>query len=237
MKTIKINLYTFAELSDKAKKKVLESFHDINTDFDQWNDYLIDQFKEELQEIGFEGAEIQYSGFWSQGDGLSFDAEINLKKFNLSARLLAIAEDCNFCISQTGFANHYSHEKTRYIEFDETGRENIDSALQDVCKNIEGLRLQLCRKFYRTLEKEYDSLVSDAAIIDTIEANEYLFNESGKIQHYTKDQEIKPTIWSRLLSLFKRDYTQLAVSFALWFFPVAVLIHGLILKAQTLKLI
>jgi len=44
-------------------------------------EYMIDCFKEELQEIGFVDPEIQYSISFSQGDGLSFTSDyINIEK-------------------------------------------------------------------------------------------------------------------------------------------------------------
>jgi hypothetical protein len=42
----------------------------------------------------------------------------------------------------------------------------------------------LNRWLYRTLEKEYEYLSSDEAIIETIEANEYTFTESGKLENF-----------------------------------------------------
>ena len=38
----------------------------------------------------------------------------------------------------------------------------------------------LCSWLYKTLEAEYDYMTSEAAIIETIEANEYEFDENGK---------------------------------------------------------
>ena len=39
-----------------------------------------DYVKISKEDLGFENAEIYYTGFWSQGDGLCFDADINLQK-------------------------------------------------------------------------------------------------------------------------------------------------------------
>jgi hypothetical protein len=49
------------------------------TDFDWYSDVL-DIWKEALAQIGFEDAEISFSGFWSQGDGASFTAGVNVDK-------------------------------------------------------------------------------------------------------------------------------------------------------------
>lgn len=80
MKTIEIKLFEFEELSQEVQAKVLEKFSDINVD-DNWHDDSLENFKTELAEVGFTEAEISYSGFWSQGDGLSFDSKIDIDKF------------------------------------------------------------------------------------------------------------------------------------------------------------
>lgn len=42
-----------------------------------WYQFTIADWKQQLHEKGFEDADIQFSGFWSQGDGASFTARVN----------------------------------------------------------------------------------------------------------------------------------------------------------------
>jgi len=42
--------------------------------------FIIDYWIEKLQDIGFEDAQIEYTGFYSQGDGASFTASVNIEK-------------------------------------------------------------------------------------------------------------------------------------------------------------
>lgn len=77
--------YTFDQLSDKLKEEAIERNRDINL-FDDWHDYVIDGFKEDLEEVGVEVDDVQYSGFYSQGDGASFTGEVtDMKHFLVKA--------------------------------------------------------------------------------------------------------------------------------------------------------
>lgn len=65
--------YSFEELSPEAKEKALDHFRDANVDYDGWHDHIIEDFKEDLlHNFGFDEVDVQYSGFYSQGDGASF---------------------------------------------------------------------------------------------------------------------------------------------------------------------
>ncbi len=69
-------LYSFNELSPEAQEKALDYNRDINVEYLDWHDYVIDEFKEEMKEkFGFEVDDVRYSGFYSQGDGASFTGE------------------------------------------------------------------------------------------------------------------------------------------------------------------
>jgi hypothetical protein len=68
--------YSFNELSPEAQREALDNYRDINVDYLDWHDYVIDEFKEEMKEkFGFEVDDVRYSGFYSQGDGASFTGE------------------------------------------------------------------------------------------------------------------------------------------------------------------
>jgi hypothetical protein len=85
-KKIVITAYTFSELiAAVAKKKLPKSAEEKAREWltqgatdGQWWDYTFDLWKSALSQIGFEEADIDFSGFWSQGDGASFTAGINV---------------------------------------------------------------------------------------------------------------------------------------------------------------
>ena len=185
--TTKTKVYNFEELSIEAQEKVIEDNRDINTDYDWW-EFTIDDSKSNLEELGYTEPKIYFSGFWSQGDGASFEAQVDLTKW-LKAHKLANkyralyyhASEYSISITKNGF---YEHEYTMNIECDYVGDyvSEISRQQYDIVENIilEDARSE-ARKIYRTLEKEYEALSSDEAIKDTILANEYQFTESGKI--------------------------------------------------------
>lgn len=185
MRTIRTKIYKFEELSKEAQENAIYKMRDINTDCDDWYDCIFEGFQETLTEAGFYDATIQFSGFWSQGDGLSFDAKIDASKFSETTnekRVVNLIDNnyiSEFIIEKTSFANHYCHEKTRFVDYDATDYNNINKVLENLCEKIEAKRLELCRNFYKTLEKDYYYLQSDEAVKETILCNDYEFLKDG----------------------------------------------------------
>jgi hypothetical protein len=199
VREIVTKVYPFAELSDKAKKRALDKFRDVNTDHNWW-DFTYEEWKESLREkIGIEKAEIQFSGFSCQGDGASFTGWISeewIKRFVGERRdrfpLLAAgfeADDPTVEIREAQVVRRssmYVHEMTCYVSLDVRGSGDseaeakaVDAEVNRLDEEIEAIRLDLCREIYRDLEREHDYLTGDEAIIETIEANEYEFDEAG----------------------------------------------------------
>ena len=189
-------LYNYNELSQQAQEKAIENLYNINVDH-EWYDYTINNWKEKLEKIGFEGVEIFFSGFSSQGDGACFDGYVSIDKItqftkDKEYKHLNYAIDKNLVEIEginvkTSYANHYSHEKTRYFEltahyYNYNGKINrIENLIEKLEKEIENLRYNLSCELYQELNKDYDYLTSKEAIIETIEANEYEFTKEGTL--------------------------------------------------------
>ena len=187
MKEKVIRCLEFNELNEEQKKKVLEKYRDINVeDFTQ----VIDEykFKEPIEEAGFNNPYLNWDLSCSQGSGASFDCDsIDVSKalkdwdYHHKKWVIQILEQFyTVKVSQNSFANHYVHEKTRYVSIkgylpDFYSR--IEDGIEVAIKYIERLRLDLCGDLYKSLQDEYDNLTSDEMVIETLEANEYLFNE------------------------------------------------------------
>jgi hypothetical protein len=56
-----------------------------------------------------------------------------------------------------------------------------DRARRQIGRKGEKWLKSTCRKIYSDLEKEYESLTSDDAIEDSLIANDYEYDEDGKI--------------------------------------------------------
>lgn len=185
--TTKTEVYKFNELPKEVQEKALENQRDINTDYD-WFDCTVDDSKQHLTEIGFNEPEIYFSGFWSQGDGASFKAQVDLKKWlkvnklaNKYRALYFHADEYSLNITKSG---NYEHEYTMSIDdgyigdyVSEKSKLQYDEVADMILENAR----DEARKIYKMLEKEYNYLSSDEAIKDTIEANDYDFTIDGKI--------------------------------------------------------
>lgn len=182
--------YEFSELTDKQKAKAIEKYRDINVHYHGWQDDTLEDFENVLELLGFKKVRIEYSGFWSQGDGASFTGEflmpsdedtleMRLEKLKTeypwihenNESLFKQYEDLIFSDDDSLYletcnvyriGHHYSHSNT--ITCDHEGVKEFARSFSDL--------------IYKTLEKEYDFLTSDEQVIETIEANGYEFTVS-----------------------------------------------------------
>ena len=143
-----------------------------------------------------EQPQVFFRGFSSQGDGASFNGSYRYARGAGSAirgyaprdtELHAIAEALrdvqrrNFYqlaadIRQRGF---YCHEYTMAVAVERTSP--AGQAMTDDAEDIvtEAMR-DLARWLYRNLQREYEYLTSDAAVDETVEANDWTFTADGR---------------------------------------------------------
>ena len=191
-------LYQFGELSDKAKQRAIEKLYDINTDYDWW-DCTYDTIKTAGACLGIDVQEIYFSGFWSQGDGACFTGEYQYRK-NWRAALrtefggdslpelerigtwLQSAQRDAFYSLTAGITHtgRYYHEMSARIDVSDT-RHRYGYTTEARESDISEALRDFMRWSYRLLEREYDFLTSEEAIIEAIEANEYEFDENGNL--------------------------------------------------------
>jgi len=209
MKTITTHtdVYTFRELPPEAQKRAIDDVrHNEYYPGDFYAEDTIEQFVEDIKKEGWEldTDDVQYSGFWSQGDGASFDAKLDVydylnfhcltDKFPLITKLTTDGPYVWGKTETNSYSNHYCHERTRYFQIDGESEDTwisdggitedqlpaVRAEMEALEKDIEARRLDLCQKLYRDLESEYDSLMSDESITDFIISNEYEFTLNGK---------------------------------------------------------
>jgi len=193
MQTISVKLFSINELSENAKKKAIEKERS-NCDVDL--QFTVEYVEEILTCLGFESPKISYSGFCSQGDGLSFVSENWQYKKHLLARIGEITQDKTVLncaknllelskkhgykiqFSVNRISNFYSHENT--VQIDNSPYSDF-SLSDDQDEILTTLKNCLCRVFYRMLEKDYDYQLSDEYIIENLQANNVMFLSSGKV--------------------------------------------------------
>lgn len=214
MKTITVNLYNFEELSDEAQKKAINDMRDIHVNYFGWDDYIIEDFVNTLETYGLTDPKVEYTGFYSQGDGLSFTSpSVDLVKLmeqsgtdktypNFYKYIKDQSLDYECYIDR--IERHYSHENSvilrirnldnlldpdeqrtlcekldRYLDEDYLNPE--ESEITELERELNRFIQRTARAMYQQLQTEYEYLSSDENIIETIEANDYLFTQDGNI--------------------------------------------------------
>lgn len=202
--------YTFDELPEKVREKVIEKLSDINVDY-EWYDYIYEQWVEKLAELGYPDAKIQFSGFYSQGDGASFvsgiDSNILVNRFITNTELKELIKDCTFYgkVYRTNYQYvHWNSVSAEITDVDyseeiynlqDSDDENDNLKYNGIANAINVLMDQLgkyvtedvhdlSKQIYNELEKEYDWLTDKEQIIDSIQANSYEFDEYGNTWRY-----------------------------------------------------
>ena len=202
--------YRFEELDDKAKEQVLESYRtDEWYPGDWWHEAAVEDFVEDRTKEGWdlETKDVHFSGFWSQGDGASFDGEVTCEtwikfhkleaKFPTIMKVLHNTHPLTAKIYTNHFGTYYCHSNTRYLEIEEDGQldEHIygwdDEAKEQAIMekwNEEVMRLEeilednreeLSQQLYSKLEKQYDYYMTDEAIKEDIMSNDNMFLANG----------------------------------------------------------
>ena len=194
MRTIEQTVYQFKELGDDAKAKALETLWDINLHED-WHEFLIGDFKANSQ---FDVTKVYFSGFSSQGDGAImeyqdvefFDAWVD--SIDLPNWKKAVLKACE--VSASGkHRGHYYHSGCCEHSFgfdypnDYHTKSDCENVFEFCDKWMEKFEEEItdrygdeCGELYSTLEKEYDWMLSEEQVIETIEANEYEFTAEGE---------------------------------------------------------
>lgn len=206
---VETTVYELAELSGAAKERARAWYREQCLDYD-WHEFVYEDFETVCGLLGVtlntrpvplmgggtrDKPCVWFSGFWSQGDGASFEGIYEYAPgasrairahAPQDAELHTIADDLadiqrrNFyqlgaVIRQRG---RYCHEYTMAIEVERdspAGQAMTDDAETAL---IEAMR-DLARWLYRQLEREYDYQTSDAVVDETIAVNDWTFTESG----------------------------------------------------------
>jgi hypothetical protein len=185
-------------VSEELKQELLERYHDINVDHEWW-DYVYDDFRVDMTTKGIHVEDINFSGFWSQGDGACFTGAVYVDKFAKfmevhgldekypAARFFADHSDLSLYLSRE--SHYYCHENTigvylrdttgnPYDEF--TTRWEIYDTMQTLFESEFALLELDCEEIvkdymhglYKQLQKEYEYLTSEEAVWETILAND-----------------------------------------------------------------
>ena len=190
-----INVYQFSELNKEAQQEAIEYMRDNIEDLligHDWHSPIIEGIHEDLGAIGIDGIDVQYSGFWSQGDGLSFEGEVydteglidtiksHLKKQGINVAWL---KKQDFGIRFDRGTSRYFHENTVHVTVftDNYSNPKLEQNLDKIEAAVNEWRLEKCYEFYNRLETYYNEITSEESIISELEDNDsLLWLENGK---------------------------------------------------------
>lgn len=216
MRTIETTVYKFAELpTEKAKERARQWYREHNLDYDWW-EYTYDWYANILAALGVcpkqkptgrkknkdgvmvnvYGPAFYFSGFWSQGDGASWEGDYHyrtgwrklLAKETSDKDLFLIGEKLQDIQKRNMYQlrarvytrGHYSHSNTMHM--DQLWRDDDKGVVEYFSTETEVLRIfrDLADWLYARLEEEYDHLQSDEVVDESMEANGYEFEENGE---------------------------------------------------------
>ena len=207
---VETTVYTVDELSDAAKERARAWYREAGL-HDEWYDFVYEDFGTICEILGVtlrtspvrlygggtrEKPHLYCRGFWSQGDGASFEGSYSHARGAAKAirahapkdtELHRIADTLKAVQRHNFFQltadirgrGNYCHEYSMAIEVERdspTWQPPTNGAEDTV---IEALR-DLARWLYRQLQQEYEHRTSDAAVDEILAANEFAFTADGK---------------------------------------------------------
>jgi hypothetical protein len=197
MHTVSVNLYTFDELAPKVQQNVVDCEIAINVEDHCWYSPIIKDSTRHLQSLGFEDANILFSGFGSQGDGACFEARINiaayLRAHTREEHYSLLSQYPDYVEASLKHSGRYAHEFSTHlvpyfnaeaIDPNGTGIAETEAAAEKEYEALEEEilreRITLGRAIYKALEKEYFNLISDESVRDALIANEFTYLSDGR---------------------------------------------------------
>ena len=185
-------------MKSEQREQLLETHRYINVEHDEWWDCTYADFKEDMRRVGIDVTRMYFSGFWSQGDGACFEGGFDnvltyldhhhKDQYPMIRKLLEhegglyvhcdhsgnfYHENCTSfwvdCDTLTGMVDQPTEFHEQIVEnWQQQLEREMDAFEQDVTEQWRTYMGDL----YSRLEEEYDYLVSDEAVWETIEANE-----------------------------------------------------------------
>lgn len=183
MRKTAVTVYKFNELADKVKEKVRDRYRKDYPDTEWWCPIYEDVIsKSKEYGITLEDEDIQFTGFWSQGDGASFvSKEINNYKFADKVGIKAnkeVLDTIELYIDRT--IVNYSHENSVHATavYNDLPSKYENKA-EELTDKLEEVKNMLCTELYNNLENYYDELTSDEYIDNEIMENDLEFLGDG----------------------------------------------------------
>ena len=174
MRTVETQVYKFAELSEDAKEMAVSLLSDINVRDEWW-----DSVYEDAARIG-----LHIEGFGLDRSRHAVGSFVLAADDVARAILSEHGDVCDTWALATAFLSSRDELVQRYSDGVNTSvvAEGNEYDFDNELDELEAEFLSdLLEEYSLMLQRECEYLQSDEVIIETIEANEYEFTESGKL--------------------------------------------------------
>ena len=187
---------TFDELSPEAKEHALDKARDWLVDDDWWHS-TYEYVTEVGALLGITVEDIEFSGFWSQGDGASFTGVYHYKPVDMEQlgedetlrhiatqlTVLAVAGRLSGDADNEWYNGRWriTRQRGHYVHSGYMQVKLVDDGIPDDNEETEirGLMRRFADWIYAQLEAEYDHLTSDETIAETLRDTQE-FDEDGQ---------------------------------------------------------
>jgi hypothetical protein len=176
-------------------QELIEEHRDTNVNDDWWYESTIENWKEDLKELGFVDTDIRFRGFSSQGEGASFTGKADVVDYILANKTRLIesgynvfdlreivnkdtSEEISYVVKRLSESGNYVHEYTIYCQLWDTWPAE-DASVFTPEQTAVFIRLEefiqdhareLSRKIYSDLEEEHEYQTSDEAVIEALKS-------------------------------------------------------------------
>ena len=200
-----VTLYRYDELSDKAKKKAIDSLtqsYDNAFDGRQLQEYL----EERLVDLGFGDCELHYSLSHCQGDGVAFYGTVDLDNLRTDMKECGVEDSLNTLDEYDAEVEyfiedrriHYHHYNSMRLEVDyrpnfgsevlhelENAADEFEASLNDLVNVIDAQREELAqlRNDYQIAHERCENAVCDI--------EEFLENHIQEVSHILEREGYK----------------------------------------------
>lgn len=176
-------LYKFNELSDEAQDKAVEKLADINVDYEDWYIWTLEAAAEQWEEkygLIFDPKTTYFDfdrAFW-----IAFK-DIYVDDYKKLYRALEMSHGEKLALTRgdMGFdfrmSYHSGSRMSTSLEIDDYR----DPIAPDLTVDPDQWFTEIYQTLLYDIQNTYEHLVSEEAIIETIEANEYEFTANGEL--------------------------------------------------------
>jgi hypothetical protein len=185
MKTKAYNVYTFSELSQSARETAKRRYYETEE-----YEFLGEELKERLSQIApyWEDVKIFYSLSCCQGDGLSFEGTLDIKKFldtkSPSFRRPKVMQDYIYKIISTGNKGRYTYASRGDVDWEcnyshGKERKRLDKAALSILEAVQDNYLSICKNLERYGYSILEYRMDDKEFEDLSDSNEWEYTIDG----------------------------------------------------------